>query len=82
MPVLYVMAKCVRIILKSVTLMYTLRFWVMKKKNNTREDLSIKLEKGFALVRERLIEYEKKNNGYLIISDKDGNIKRVAAKDL
>ncbi|HXI00955.1 MAG TPA: hypothetical protein VNI52_11865 [Sphingobacteriaceae bacterium] len=54
----------------------------MGKRNNPREDLSEKLEKGFALVRKRLIEYEKKNNGYLVISDKDGNIKRVAAKDL
>lgn len=54
----------------------------MKKINNRQEDLSKKLEKGFALARKRLIEYEKKNNGFLVISDKDGNIKRVAAKDL
>jgi hypothetical protein len=54
----------------------------MKKKNNSGEDLSKKLEKGFALARKRLIEYEKKNNGFLVISDENGNVKRIAAKDL
>ncbi len=33
-------------------------------------------------VSEKLIAEEKKNNGYLIVSDKQGNIKKIAAKDL
>jgi hypothetical protein len=45
-------------------------------------DISGILKKGFEKVRKNLIATEKKNNGYLIVSDKNGNIKKIAAKDL
>ena len=40
------------------------------------------IEKALKKVSEKLIAEEKKNNGYLVISDKKGNIKKIAAKDL
>lgn len=46
------------------------------------EDISKKLQEGFQKVREKLIEKEKQNNGYLVISDKKGNIQKIPAKDL
>lgn len=45
-------------------------------------DISSKLKEGFEKVRRNLIEKEKKNNGYLILSDKKGNIKNISARDL
>lgn len=50
--------------------------------NLTSRDISIKLQEGFEKVRKKLIEKEKKANGYLIVSDKKGNIKKISAKDL
>lgn len=50
--------------------------------NKVKEDLSEKMKLGFEKARKKLIAEEKKNNGYLIVSDKDGNIKKIAAKDL
>ncbi|WP_423146975.1 hypothetical protein [Rubrolithibacter danxiaensis] len=44
--------------------------------------LQKKLEKAISEVSRKLIEQEKKNDGYLIISDKDGTIKKIPAKDL
>jgi hypothetical protein len=40
------------------------------------------IEKGLRKVSEKLIEEEKKKDGYLIISDKNGNPIKVPAKDL
>ncbi len=40
------------------------------------------LEAGLKKVSEKLIAEEKQNNGYLIIADNKGNIKKVPAKDL
>lgn len=40
------------------------------------------LEVALKRVAEKLIAEEKKNNGYLIIADENGNIKKVPAKDL
>lgn len=40
------------------------------------------LEAGLKKISEKLIAEEKKNKGYLIISDAEGNIKKVPAKDL
>jgi hypothetical protein len=37
---------------------------------------------GLALVKKRLIEKEKKNNGYLVVADKDGKIKKIPASEL
>lgn len=46
------------------------------------KDISATLEKSFAKVREKLIKEIKKNNGYLVIGDKDGKVKKIPAKDL
>jgi hypothetical protein len=40
------------------------------------------LEKGLAQTRKKLIAEEKKKNGYLVVSDKDGRVKKIPAKDL
>jgi len=40
------------------------------------------IEKGLRKVSQKLIAEEKARNGYLVISDKKGNIKKVPAKDL
>ncbi len=50
--------------------------------NKVKEDLSEKMKLGFEKARKQLIAKEKKNNGYLIVSDKQGNIKKIAAKDM
>lgn len=50
--------------------------------NKIKTDLSEKLKIGLEKARKKLIAEEKKNNGYLVISDSQGNIKKVPAKDL
>ena len=40
------------------------------------------IEEGLKKVSEKLIAETKESNGYLIIADKEGNIKKVFAKDL
>jgi hypothetical protein len=40
------------------------------------------IEQGLKRTALKLIEKEKKNNGYLIIAGKDGKVKKVPAKDL
>jgi hypothetical protein len=44
--------------------------------------LSAALEKGLKKVSKKLIAETKKNNGYLVLADKDGKVKKVAAKTL
>lgn len=51
---------------------------VVKKK----EDLSTKIKTALDKAIQKVIAEEKARNGYLIISDKKGNIKKVPAKDL
>ena len=46
------------------------------------KDISLQLQQGFQKVRKKLIEKEKKNNGYLVIAGKDGLVKKIPAKDL
>lgn len=46
------------------------------------KELSAALEEGLKKVSEKLIAETKKENGYLILADKEGNIKKVPAKDL
>ena len=41
-----------------------------------------KIGKGLKMISRKLIAEEKSRNGYLVISDKKGNIKKVRAKDL
>ena len=43
---------------------------------------SMAIERGLKKVSQKLIAEEKARNGYLIISDKKGGIKKVPAKDL
>lgn len=45
-------------------------------------ELREKIEAALKKVAEKLIAEEKARDGYLIISDKDGNIAKVPAKDL
>ncbi len=40
------------------------------------------IERGLKKVSQKLIAEEKARNGYLVISDKKGGIKKVPAKDL
>lgn len=40
------------------------------------------IDEGLKKVSEKLIAETKKENGYLIIADDEGNIKKVYAKDL
>jgi hypothetical protein len=53
---------------------------VSKKFSSKEMDLLI--EEGLKRTAIKLIEKEKKNNGYFIFSDKDGNPIKVPAKDL
>jgi hypothetical protein len=46
------------------------------------DDLSEQLDQGLQKARKKLIEKEKKNNGYLVIAGKDGKVKKIPAKDL
>ena len=45
-------------------------------------DESKAIEEGLKKVSEKLIAETKATNGYLIVSDEKGNIKKVHAKDL
>ena len=44
--------------------------------------LSGAIEDGFKQVSESLIAETKKANGYLVMADEDGRVKKVPAKDL
>ena len=46
------------------------------------EDLSPKIQIALDKAIQKVIAEEKARNGYLVISDEKGNIKKVAAKDL
>ena len=47
-----------------------------------REDLSDKIQVALDKAIKKVIAEEKARNGYLVISDKKGSIKKVSAKDL
>jgi len=47
-----------------------------------KHDISATLEKSLKKVWEKLVEEKKKNNGYLVVSDKDGKVKKIPARDL
>jgi len=49
-----------------------------KKKS---EDLSEKIQAALDKAIQKLIEEEKAKDGYLVISDENGQVKKVAAKD-
>jgi hypothetical protein len=54
----------------------------MGKTKAIKNSFSELTTKGLALVRKRLIEKEKKNNGFLVIADKKGKIKKIPASEL
>ena len=45
-------------------------------------DLSAEIDKALKKASENVIAEAKKLNSYLVVSDKDGNIKKIPAKDL
>lgn len=47
-----------------------------------REDLSDKIQVALDKAIKKVIAEEKARNGYLVISDKKGSIKKIPAKDL
>lgn len=47
-----------------------------------KEDLSPKIKIALDKAIQKVIAEEKARNGYLVISDAKGNIKKLAAKDL
>lgn len=47
-----------------------------------KEDLSGKIKIALDKAIQKVITEEKARNGYLVISDKDGKIKKIPARDL
>lgn len=47
-----------------------------------REDLSPKIKVALDKAIQKVIAEEKARNGFLVISDSNGNIKKIPAKDL
>lgn len=47
-----------------------------------REDISDKIKVALDNAIKKIITEEKARNGYLVISDKKGNVQKVPAKDL
>jgi hypothetical protein len=54
----------------------------MGKIKSIKKSFSETTTDGLVVVRKRLIEKEKKNNGYLVVADKNGKIKKIPARDL
>jgi hypothetical protein len=50
--------------------------------NKKSEDLSPKIKVALDKAIQKIIAEEKARNGYLVVSDSKGNIKKIAAKDL
>mgnify|MGYP000308270562 CR=1 FL=1 len=48
----------------------------------TREDLSPKITAALKKAIEKVIAETKEKNSYMVISDKNGKIKKIPAKDL
>lgn len=66
---------------KSLTLTYIKKLQAMIIKQQ-REDLSEKIKIALDKGIKKLIAETKAANSYLVISDKDGKIKKIPAKDL
>ena len=54
----------------------------MGKIKTIAKSFSETTKEGLIVVRKRLIEKEKKNNGYLVIADKQGKVKKIPASQL
>ena len=50
--------------------------------SNTHKELRDAAEAALKKVSKKLIEETKKENGYLIVADKNGTVKKIPAKDL
>ena len=66
---------------KSVTLNYIIKYQGMLIKQK-REDLSMKIKDALDRGIKKLLAETKATNSYLVVSDKNGKIKKIAAKDL
>lgn len=54
----------------------------MAKAKTIKKSFSVITVSGLAAAKKKLIEKEKKNKGYLVIADKNGNIKKIPASEL
>ena len=54
----------------------------MGKNKTIKKSFSEITAEGLVVVRKRLIEKEKKNNGYLVVADKNGKVKKIPASEL
>ena len=49
---------------------------------NKHHSLDNLIEEGLRKTAQKLVEKEKKNDGYIVTTDKDGKVRKVPAKDL
>jgi hypothetical protein len=54
----------------------------MAKTKSIKKSFSELTTEGLIVVRKRLVEKEKKNNGYLVVADKQGRVKKIPASEL
>jgi len=54
----------------------------MGKIKSIKKSFSEATIEGLVVVKKRLIEKEKKNNGYLVVADKNGKVKKIPASEL
>ena len=66
---------------KLLTLIYTIKLQVMVIKQK-REDLSGKIKTALDKGIQKLIAETKATNSYIVVSDKNGKVKKIPAKDL
>jgi hypothetical protein len=52
------------------------------KLNGKNEEVSKKIEAALDKAIKKVIAEEKARNGYLVVADKEGKIKKIPAKDL
>lgn len=48
----------------------------------SKKDLSAKMKAALDKAVKKLVAEEKTKNGYLVVSDEKGNVKKIPAKDL
>ena len=67
--------------IKSVTLKYSAEFMKMDNRQK-KESLTGKIQIALDKAIQKVIAETKAKNSYLVIADKQGNIKKIPAKDL
>ena len=50
--------------------------------NLTIEEIKSRITEGYKLALKRLIEQKQKENSFLVVSDKDGNVIKIPARDI